>query len=122
MAAQSSDGETRLVAKTKIGPDGTILQHNAIVGKFAVKDVDVRTLMKMPGGEGLFSSAAPVSELRDAQGMSVVQGSLERSNVEPTTEITQLLETQRQLEANANMIRYQDQTLGRLVNDVAKAS
>ena len=30
------------------------------------------------------------------------------------------MEAQRQLEANANMIRYQDQTLGRLVNEVGK--
>jgi flagellar basal body rod protein FlgG len=30
------------------------------------------------------------------------------------------MDAQRQLEANANMIRYQDQMLSRLVNDVAK--
>jgi flagellar basal-body rod protein FlgG len=47
-------------------------------------------------------------------------GFVERSNVDPATELTTLMETQRQLEANANMIRYQDQTLGRCVNDVGK--
>ena len=36
------------------------------------------------------------------------------------TELAVLMDAQRQLEANANMIRYQDQTLGRLVNDVGK--
>ena len=45
---------------------------------------------------------------------------LEQSNSEPTTELAALMDTQRQLEANANMIRYQDQMLSRLVNDVAK--
>ena len=39
---------------------------------------------------------------------------------EDAAELTILMDAQRQLEANANMIRYQDQTLGRLVNDVGK--
>jgi flagellar basal body rod protein FlgG len=33
-----------------------------------------------------------------------------------------LMEMQRQLEANANMIKYQDETLDKLVNDVGKIS
>jgi flagellar basal body rod protein FlgG len=45
---------------------------------------------------------------------------LERSNVDPTLELTQLIDAQRQLEANANMIRYQDQATGKLVNEVGK--
>ena len=40
---------------------------------------------------------------------------IERSNVDPTTELTELMKTQRLLEANAQMIRYQDQTLGKLI-------
>jgi flagellar basal body rod protein FlgG len=47
---------------------------------------------------------------------------IERANVDPAIELSDLMETQRQLEANANMIRYQDQTLGRLVNEVGKIS
>jgi flagellar basal-body rod protein FlgF len=49
-------------------------------------------------------------------------GSLERSNVDPAKELTELMDTQRQLEANANMIHYQDETLGELVNTVGKVS
>ena len=44
----------------------------------------------------------------------------ERANVDPATELAALMDTQRQLEANANMIRYQDQTLSKLVNEVGK--
>jgi flagellar basal body rod protein FlgG len=53
-------------------------------------------------------------------GGALRQGYLERSNVEPAVELTQLMDAQRQLEANANMIRFQDQMLSRLVNDVGK--
>jgi len=48
--------------------------------------------------------------------------SVARANVHPAIELSALMDTQRQLEANANMIRYQDQTLQRLVNDVGKIS
>lgn len=47
-------------------------------------------------------------------------GFLEKSNVDPSAELTKLITVQRQLEANANMLKYQDATLARCVNDVAK--
>lgn len=47
-------------------------------------------------------------------------GFVERANVDPATELTALIETQRQLEANANMIRYQDTALGKCVNEVGR--
>jgi flagellar basal body rod protein FlgG len=51
---------------------------------------------------------------------TVHSGYLERSNVDPAVEVVRLMEAQRQLDANANMIRYQDQTLARLVSEVGK--
>lgn len=68
------------------------------------------TLLKVPGS----MAVAP------AQAGQIESGCLERSNVDPAVEITRLMQAQRSLEANANMIRYQDQTLGRLVNDIGK--
>ena len=47
---------------------------------------------------------------------------IERSNVDSATELTELMDAERQLEANANMIKVQDTTLNRLVNDVGKIS
>ena len=46
----------------------------------------------------------------------------ERANVEPSGELATLMDAQRQLEANANMIRYQDQMLSKLVNEVGTIS
>ena len=40
----------------------------------------------------------------------------------PTTELSALMDAQRQLEANANMIHYQDSTLDKLVNTVGRIS
>jgi flagellar basal body rod protein FlgG len=99
-----------------IGPDGAISQGGQEVGRVGLFDVaDPRQLVKRGG------------TLLAHPGQSLVPGAgalhseyVERANVDPATELAELMETQRQLEANANMIRYQDQTLAKLVNEVGK--
>ena len=101
---------------TSIANDGTITQAGQPVGQVGLFNVaDPRQLVKR-GGTML---SHPDQELKPATGM-LKSEFVERANVDPATELAELMETQRQLEANANMIRYQDQTLGRLVNEVGK--
>jgi len=69
-------------------------------------------------GGGLF--AAPADLAPTPFRGQVVQGHVEASAVEPTTMLARLIETQRAYEANANMIRFQDQTLNRAVNDIGR--
>jgi flagellar basal-body rod protein FlgF len=95
---------------------GTVTQAGKPVAKLAVLDANSTDLKKH--GSDLFE-APDLATLSPASTV-IESGSLERSNVDPSVELTQLIDSQRQLEANANMIRYQDETLGRLVNDVAK--
>lgn len=102
-----------------VGSDGTITQNGTAAGRIGVFDVPDRAALTKRGGTLL---APP-----DANAIHAIPGTLrgefvERSNVDPTTELTALMEAQRQLEANANMIRYQDQTLQKLVNEVGKIS
>jgi flagellar basal body rod protein FlgG len=102
----------------EIGRDGTITQNGGAVGRIGVFSVPEPKLLIKRGANlmsypDLDRSLKPSSaELRG--------NALENSNSEPTTELAALMDAQRQLEANANMIRYQDQMLSRLVNDVAK--
>ncbi len=106
-----------LQAQTEVTKDGQITQAGhpaARIGLFDVPDPAVLTkrgqmLLDHPEINNLTGSTA---QLRS--------GALERANVDPTTELALLMDAQRQLEANANMIRYQDQTLGKLVNEVGK--
>src|SRR3954467_5153628 len=101
-----------------VGPDGTVAQRGQPVARIGVFDVaDPGRLVKQgatllrPGNQELVE-AGP--------GTTLHSEFLERANVDPATELAALMDTQRQLEANANMIRYQDQTLSKLVNEVAK--
>lgn len=102
-----------------IGDDGAITHDGEAVGRvglFNVPDPNLlrpigNTLLKVPG-------SVEVSPYRG----QIASGYLEKSNVDPAVELTKLMQAQRMLEANANMIRYQDQSMGRLVNDVGRIS
>lgn len=57
--------------------------------------------------DGEVQAADPALQIR--------QGWLESSGVEPVSEMMQLIEASRAFEANVNMIKYQDEALGRLL-------
>jgi flagellar basal body rod protein FlgG len=100
-----------------VGQHGEITQNGQPIGQIGLFDTDEPKNLIKRGGN-LLSGADP-KKLRPARG-EMRSEFTERSNVDPTIELAQLMDAQRQLEANANMIRYQDATLGRLVNDVGK--
>jgi flagellar basal-body rod protein FlgF len=112
--------DSRLEGQTNIAQDGTISQGNAIAGKLGVVDVPDPAKLTNEGGT-LFSYPTP-GDFTPAT-TSVVHGeTVENANVDSATELTALMDTQRQLEANANMIHYQDSTLDKLINTVGKIS
>lgn len=106
-----------LSSSTEISRDGTISQQNKPIARLGIFDVpdpsklknESGTLLSYPNAKDLTASTSPI------RGEFV-----ENANVEPATELTALMETQRQLEANANMIHTQDSTLDKLVNTVGK--
>jgi flagellar basal body rod protein FlgG len=101
-----------------VGADGTIVQGKQPVGRIGVFDAPDPSRLTKHGGTLLDYPQADKLQLSST--VQVRGGFVERSNVDPAVELSQLMNAQRELEANANMIRYQDQTLSRLVNDVAK--
>jgi flagellar basal-body rod protein FlgG len=106
-------------ARTNIASDGQITQDGKPMGRIGVFDVpdpaqltkEGDNLLKYPDTNRLLPSTAKLQSKF-----------LERSNVDPASALVKLMETQRQLEANANMIRVQDQTLDKLVNQVGRIS
>ena len=107
------------ISQTTIGANGEITQAGKLAATVGLFDVSDPTKLVPKGGNIIDYSQA--GDLQGATGTLRSQFS-ERSNVDPATELTQLMDAQRQLEANANMIRYQDETLGKAVTDVGKLS
>lgn len=106
-------------ASAAIESDGRVFQNDSVIAKIALTDVANPSKFTKQGATLLSYPSA--NDIVPATGIirSQVQ---ERSNVDPTTELASLMDAQRQLEANANMIKYQDSTLQRLVTDVGKIS
>ena len=106
-------------AQTTFAVDGTITQNGKVAGKLGLFNVADASQLRKLGGTLL--SMPEGADLQTAT-PTVRSGFVERSNVDPATEMTQLMDAQRQLEANANMIHIQDETLDKLVNDVGRVS
>jgi flagellar basal-body rod protein FlgG len=107
------------IQQTTIGANGEITQGGKAAGVVGLFDVSNAAKLVPKGGNMIDYSQA--GDLQPATGTMRSQFT-ERANVDPATELTQLMDAQRQLEANANMIKYQDETLGKAVTEVGKLS
>ena len=111
--AQILVGNRRL----EVMADGTFRLDGEETGRLAVSQPEDRSAMYKEG-EGLFAAAAGTRFKR--AGADVVQGSLERSNVNAVLEMTEMLEALRAYEANQRAIVAQDETLNTLISQVGR--
>jgi flagellar basal-body rod protein FlgF len=98
----------------KIAPDGTVSTRQGSAGKLRVVSFAANALSKE--GKNLYSASAPATPATNAR---VMQGMIERSNVEPVVEMTKMIEVQRAyqhstetLNATDDIIRRAAQRLG----------
>ena len=67
---------------------------------------------------GFFFPKPGVNRIPTPDDTRVMQGFLEESNINPITQMVDMLEVFRAFEADQRAIRMQNETLGRAVNDV----
>lgn len=108
------------VKNITIGSDGTVAGDNGVLGKLAINEF-ANPQMLTPRGDNYYTlptgtAATPATET------SVVQGSIEGSNVKPVIEMTEMMEISRRYQAVANImeqehdrIRSAIRTLGKVV-------
>lgn len=102
---------------TQITEDGDIRQDGVRVARLALADfADYRALQKVGAGRFDPSQAQPTSVAA-----RVIGGHVERSGTQPVQEMVQMIEAARAYQINAQMIALQDQSIGRLINQVAAA-
>jgi len=101
----------------EIGSDGSILLDGESVGRLGVVEPDDMSML-VKEGESLLAPA-PGARFR-AAGARVLQGQLERSNVNAVTEMVGMLEALRSYEANQRAIVAQDETLNTLITQLGR--
>lgn len=121
-AVLAEDGEN-IVIDPNGGPwqytaDGAVLQAGTRRNLALVKPLSFGDLVKQ--GDNLYHSLTPPVALSPAE-RKVAPEHLEMSSVKPAYEMLEMITTSRAFEANANLIRTQDQLYGTLLSRVLKA-
>ncbi|WCB91357.1 Flagellar basal-body rod protein FlgG [Baekduia alba] len=103
----------------KIGSDGSVSYNNVALGQ--IKIVDVPAPTGLQGGPGNTYVATKASGATRAADKSTIltQGSLEASNVDEATAMTDMIEAQRAFQMASKAITTQDQVL-EIANQVKK--
>lgn len=102
---------------TSFNQDGDILQNGRRVGRLALADFDdYDQLLKVGASRFERGDARPV-----VFGARLQPGHIERSGTEPVQEMVSMIEAARAYQLNAQMVSLQDQTVGRLISQVAAA-
>jgi len=94
-------------------------EQPVVIDKLKIVDFEnIRELKKE--GESLYRDTEYSGPALPAEEYKVVQGFLEKSNVNAVREMVDMIEVQRSYEANQKAMMTHDQELGRLINEVAR--
>lgn len=95
-----------------VSKEGVIIEDGKPKARVAV--VSAPTGALSPAGGNLLQ-AVDDSVLKPVDQVDIKAGFVEGANLDAATELTQLMEAQRQLEANANMLKMADESVGRAI-------
>jgi flagellar basal-body rod protein FlgG len=92
--------------------EGEVMQGGQLVDSFQI--FDIKDMKKQ--GESLYSNETP----ERASKYRILQQTLEHSNVNPVREMVQMINITRSYDANSKALTAHDDTLNKLVNELAK--
>ncbi len=107
------NGPVQLEGDFHITEDGLITQGQGVVNRLQIFSTD--GMVKM--GEYLYTSENPIP----AENYQIVQGALEHSNINTVYEMVQMITATRNYESNQKALIAHDDTLGKAVNELARA-
>ncbi len=97
--------------------DGSIQQNGSRLALKLVRPENLGDLSR--AGANLFRPLGETQEVAPSQ-RSIVSGQLEKSGVNPTSAMMELIEASRAYESNLRMIQHQDQAYGNLIGRILK--
>lgn len=101
-----------------VGVDGTLTVSGTVVGRVQLVEFGPDAQLDKVGNNELAPRDGATGQ--PAAASTVLQGSIESSNVDLTASLTTALELQRAYEASQRMIQSQDELMQRAANDVAR--
>jgi flagellar basal body rod protein FlgG len=108
--------DSRSRSPLRIDERGQVSQGADEIGRLAiVRFADAQALGKT--GANLFSASGKEIAAED---VSVVQGAIEESNVDPVATLVDMIQATRAYQINATILTLQDDSLGRVVNELGR--
>jgi len=102
----------------EISTDGTVSTQNGAIGKLRLATFDNLQDMQR-AANGLYTTEQPPQDVEKPQ---IVQGALERSNIEPILEMTRMIEVSNRYKSIQKFVDKEDERIRKAVNELAKAS
>jgi len=105
-----------------VSKDDNSWEQTVLLDKLKVVDF-YRDRYLQKQGSSLYKStetSGSAGNLENAKRPKVVQGFVEASNVNPVTEMVQMIEVNRAYEANQKVVQAADSMVGKLINEVAR--
>ncbi|MEN3026927.1 MAG: flagellar hook basal-body protein [Chlorobiota bacterium] len=103
-----------LASLLSVTPEGELRYRSLPVGTFWIVQPPLEALQRHDGVEFAVESGTPLQSLLPGQ-YRLLQGFVEGSNVNPVSELVQLIELQRQFELGQRVVRTNDATLERSI-------
>lgn len=101
----------------KVDPDGVVRTAENLEFRLAIVDFPDKNKLVKEGNNYL---SAPAGEETASANPGVSQGFLERSNVDVTSEVVNMVEIMRAYEASQKLVQAQDDLLGTAINSVGR--
>lgn len=102
-----------------VGMDNNNWEEAVVIDRLKIVDFEnIRELKKE--GDSMFRETEYSGPPLPPEKVTVIQGFLEKSNVNAIREMVDMIEVQRSYEANQKTVTAHDQALGRLINDVGR--
>jgi flagellar basal-body rod protein FlgF len=105
----------RLIA----GPDGTLSVEGEVIGRLGIVEFSLEQPLRKTGNNQ-FAPRVDGDAPTPAVASAVRQSFVESSNVDMTGAQTTMMELQRAYQASQRLIQYQDEMVGRAVNEIAR--
>ena len=106
------------LSQLKIAADGVVTANGTAAGTLAIVNVPAPNQLQ-PDGNSMFTVTAGSGATRAAAGSSLVQGSLEGSNVDVAHDMSTMIQSERAYQMASKAIQYQDQML-QIANGIKK--
>ncbi len=112
-AMNSDQGEARL----EVAKDGTIRLNDEVYDQLRVVRVEDPALLQRRGSSGFAVDQVPTEQDTDS---SVMQGHFEKGNVQPLSEMTDLMRNMQMFEAQQRAMRTTDEMLSQATNSLGR--